>query len=312
MKKNLYISLSILGILIVVYFFIALIFSNFDLKMVFGKDERTLDSIDYEVNVSELNINVSSDNIVLKKSDDNNVHIKYYKSNKKTFETSFNDGLLTINQTKPWYVMFSFSRNYSIEISLPNTELNSVSIKVSSGNINIDMDIMISNLSIRTSSGNISLEGNTTNNTNINVSSGKINLKDFKSNELDIKASSGKINANNIEVGKVKFNISSGNINLEGGTINFLEIDTSSGNVKSTKLSLGSANIDTSSGDVNLGIKVLYTSIYKMDLETSSGDILITGGGYNISTKGYLVTGDGNQLIKVDVSSGDIKINFEN
>ena len=74
--------------------------------------------------------------------------------------------------------------------------------------------------------------------------------------------------------------------------------------------SLGTADISLSSGNISLGLDCPDPSVYKMELGTSSGNISVKGGEYDLNTEDKATLGSGDQLIRVDVSSGDISIDF--
>ena len=328
-KRSYMIVLVVIGIFIVVYFITCLIFSNFNFKVVFGKEERTLNYLDCTENVSEIVVNVASDNLIFNKSEDNAVHVKYYNSNLYQFDIAYDDGLLTINQKRLWYSIFNFNKKYIIEIAVPDTNIYSATLKLSSGNalikdVNLDSikielssgdvnieDLKSNLLDINTSSGKIAVNNIIADRTNIKASSGAIDIKNLNSLELDTQSSSGSIRISNITVDKAQFRLSSGDLDLIDSSIKSLTINGSSGKIESSKLSLETCNIDTSSGNVILGVVTPDVSIYKMNLNTANGSISVSGGGYDITTKSSLITGNGTQLIKVNVSSGKLIINFE-
>ena len=309
-KRSYMIVLVVIGIFIVVYFITCLIFSNFNFKVVFGKEERTLNYLDCTENVSEIVVNVASDNLIFNKSEDNAVHVKYYNSNLYQFDIAYDDGLLTINQKRLWYSIFNFNKKYIIEIAVPDTNIYSATLKLSSGDVNIE-DLKSNLLDINTSSGKIAVNNIIADRTNIKASSGAIDIKNLNSLELDTQSSSGSIRISNITVDKAQFRLSSGDLDLIDSSIKSLTINGSSGKIESSKLSLETCNIDTSSGNVILGVVTPDVSIYKMNLNTANGSISVSGGGYDITTKSSLITGNGTQLIKVNVSSGKLIINFE-
>ena len=309
-KRSYMIVLVVIGIFIVVYFITCLIFSNFNFKVVFGKEERTLNYLDCTENVSEIVVNVASDNLIFNKSEDNAVHVKYYNSNLYQFDIAYDDGLLTINQKRLWYSIFNFNKKYIIEIAVPDTNIYSATLKLSSGDVNIE-DLKSNLLDINTSSGKIAVNNIIADRTNIKASSGAIDIKNLNSLELDTQSSSGSIRISNITVDKAQFRLSSGDLDLIDSSIKSLTINGSSGKIESSKLSLETCNIDTSSGNVILGVVTPDVSIYKMNLNTANGSISVSGGGYDITTKSSLITGNGTQLIKVNVSSGKLVINFE-
>lgn len=311
MKRKIFISLGVLGIILAGYIFLSFALSGFNYKVFLGLEERRLDSITYQENVNNLNVSIASDNLISKKSEDDTVRISYYQSNIYDYKISLENGTLTISQKKPWYIMFSFTKAKDIEITLPES-LISARLKLASGTIDITSGINIEELSVQASSGEIILKDLTAETAEIKVSSGSVNITNMETENLKISASSGNINLKKVDAEEADLSLSSGNVNLDDSSLINLDIDASSGKITSTKLRSENCEVLASSGTVNLGILTSDPELYQLDLKTSSGKINVKGTGTDISSQGILKFGNGPNLIKVSVSSGNITIKFEN
>lgn len=310
MKRKIFISLGVLGILIGVFVFLSFALTGFDFNTFIGKDERTPEYLTYQESISKINVSITSDNLILKKSEDDSIHINYFESNIYDFKIFIENDTLTILQKKPWYIMFSFTKARNIEIALPDS-LAYANLKVSSGSINISSEIEIEELSAKASSGEIFLKDLTVDNAEINVSSGSITITNFETKILEVTASSGKIILKKVKAEGADISLSSGSINLEDANFKNLKISASSGKITATKLFVENSEISASSGTVNLGVVANNPDDYSLDLKTSSGKISVQKDDYNISVYGNLFLGNGPNSIKVIVSSGNITINFE-
>ena len=221
--------------------------SGFNYKVFLGLEERRLDSITYQENVNNLNVSIASDNLILKKSEDDTVRISYYQSNIYDYKISLENGTLTISQKKPWYIMFSFTKAKDIEITLPES-LISARLKLASGTIDITSGINIEELSVQASSGEIILKDLTAETAEIKVSSCSVNITNMETENLKISASSGNINLKKVDAEEADLSLSSGNVNLDDSSLINLDIDASSGKITSTKLRSENCEVLASSG----------------------------------------------------------------
>jgi DUF4097 and DUF4098 domain-containing protein YvlB len=216
--------------------------------------------------------------------------IKEYMSenNSQYFARITNSGnTITIeNGRSPFRPIFNFfSRR--LEVYLPLSYRNSVSIKTSSGKIDAS-DLFCSKLAIESSSGHIS-------------------VKSITADTINIKASSGRIDIGNI-IGEISTETSSGRINIIQVTGN-LTSKTASGNIHGEKIQ-GNADLRTNSGSINFGIIEGNIST-----ETSSGNIELSlvNGSVNAKTSSGGIrctmgthTGD----ISLNTSSGNVRLNL--
>lgn len=309
MKKRIFISLGVLGILVVAYLFVCIVASGFNFQAVFGAEERTPASLDYQEKITSLDVDMTSDNLIIKKANDGAAHINYYQSNVANYNISLENGVLKITQKRPWYIIFSFTKSKNLEITLPDA-LDAADLELSAGSINLS-SLSIAELKVQASSGGISMDKVILEKGIIKVSSGSINLNDLQAEELEIGSSSGNINLKNVNTERAAIALSSGNIDILESTLKDLTLKASSGKITTSKLVTNNCDINSSSGSVTLGILTDNPENYRLELSTSSGKITVQGGEYDINSRGYLKTGKGSNLIKVSVSSGNISVIFE-
>ncbi len=311
MKKPLFITLTILAAFLVVGIVISLISTGFNFKLAFGREERTLKTWNASDAVVSVKIDTSDDDIVFRPSDDGSFRVEYYEGEKHSYNISCSNGEFVM---KPKMILqlsfFGFGDDYAITVYLPQEALDRLDLDVSSGNIEFALAAQIEEASVNTSSGNITLGDFTAKTLKLGVSSGTVSIRNVEAGSIDADASSGSLTLEKVTADLLKASLSSGDTTLTDCTIKSYEADASSGKITATGLSLETADLRLSSGDVRLGLVAKDPAVYKMILDTSSGDISVKGGGYDLNTKDAATLGSGDQTIRINVSSGDIGIDF--
>lgn len=226
----------------------------------------SLSSVDvYEDRVEELrwsdfdniDISVTSRNVTIRPADDGVARIETRDSERDYLSTSFNGNTLHIKQivNQKWYDFMSVPINFGndIVIYLPRDEYASLSIELTSG----DIDVM----------GNISFGK-----ASFDMTSGSLNLSDgFNSGETEIESTSGSINVSGLDGTSLYIHSTSGSIKLE----NVIEsesivIESTSGKSFLVNV-IGSESIvvKSTSGEIILS----RCDAKGLTLESSSGDI---------------------------------------
>ncbi len=253
--------------------------------------EKTSDNI----NISGVNkIAISSDvgdiTVVPEGRDDIYVELLTYKNGPKLIVEKGNK--VKIEAKMPRFRWFGVKKEkVELKVFIPQNYNGNLDIHSSSGDIMFsDMDV--DDLYIQLSSGDLVLNDVVTNKSKIGASSGDITINNSNMSFLDIHLSSGKLVIDNFE-GEIEGRSSSGDVDIQ---LNKLTAPI---------------NYHLSSGDFELQISQSEISA-NLDLKTSSGEIEID---FPIlmksSKKRHAISGtvgDGQHLIKVSCSSGDIFI----
>lgn len=254
-------------------------FSNSSsVKMV---EERKIDmtdveelQIDYGKNSSDINIYQSdSDELVIK---------EYMTKNNKHAKVDINsNGTVKITGQR-WrnnFFVFGFYDNY-IDVYLPKTYNNALTLKTSSGEITVENEWKLTEMNIVTASGEIMVTDNLElKDATFATSSGDIEIAELVAETIKITTASGEIVADALQ-GNKKLTTSSGDIRILGAS--------------------GDNSVTTASGEVQLEeVKGL------VDITTASGDVTVVGGeGY-----GTLDTASGTIRFQLDQVIGIINMN---
>lgn len=179
----------------------------------------------------------------------------------------------------------------SKEFSFDNLKINQ-----STGDSNISCQV-IHFLEMESSTGDKHLDGVSAENISLKASTGKVEVKNSEvSNALTINTSTGGITLTNVNANTISSTCSTGSISLTAvRLIDNLSIKASTGDVTIVDSDAGSIDINTSTGDVNalfLTNKIVYaeTSTGRINIphlsdggicniKTSTGDITVSIGG---------------------------------
>jgi DUF4097 and DUF4098 domain-containing protein YvlB len=265
------------------------------------------------VGVEVLSLDYSSDDIIFYESDTTELILKEYMS-----ITPNEDELTQIKQSgselrllggdkmhQNW--ILNYYSGY-VEVYLPSSFHGSISASTSSGNIETDLTLNLSEFAATCSSGDI-------------------RFNKVYASQISAATSSGNIEFDKAE-GERSFSSSSGDIKIRGGNGD-TEVSSTSGNLTILE-NTGELNAEASSGDIAIeavnGIKEVETTSGEIHLSecsgylnasSSSGDIIVsnlggagvfetTSGNINVSFTDELA--ENNEDIEAVASSGEVEL----
>jgi len=268
-------------------------------------------------NINNVRIIYSSEKVSIYMGTTDALVIKEYmnENNNKYFAKINEAGsTLTIeNGDRPFRPIFNFF-NRRLEVYLPVSYKNAISVKTSSGDIDTS-DMYCSDIYIESSSGKISARSITSNKVNLKSSSGRIDVGSINGNII-LMAKSGNIIFGAIN-GSISAETSSGDIEL-GIVTGAVNAKTSSGKINCTvNENAGDITLYTSSGAVRLylprNISCNFSSRTSSGrLTTPFSDRLSIPVNDRNLTQGIIRNNDGsNNISKVDITTSSGSINVE-
>lgn len=291
MKKAVLIPLIVGGALLtstVAFFVTGIIYSVNTAKLV--TNEYVVDDF------SKLNVETTTANIELRKSDDDSSKVICMENSKIPHLVNVEDGTLTIkpDDKRNWFdKAFSFTTfDTSVIVYMPSNIYESSAIKASTGNIVVPKDFIFSSLTVESSTGNQTLKCSVVDKYNVSASTGNIDIETAASdltvhvstgnvtisgslNNLNAKASTGHITLNNlIATQRFQIKTSTGDVKLNDCDASYIDIETSTGYVKGTLLTYKLFDVKTSTGKINVPPSILGGN--PCNIRTSTGDINIT------------------------------------
>lgn len=290
-----------------------------------GWDFAKLSTVNYETNTYEVsekfsNISLTTDTADIRfvLSDDGKCRVECYEEKSAKHSVSVeNDTLIVkVSDQKSWYDYIGFHfGSPKITVCLPKTEYNALSVRESTGNIEIpknfafaDADISLStgnvdfgasvleSVRIKTSTGDIRVEDTSAGSLELSVTTGKITVSDVTCrDDITVGVSTGEASLNDISCKNVISNGSTGSISLSKVIAeNKFSIERSTGNVTFSECDASELYVKTGTGSV-VG-SLLTDKLFITDTGTGSVNVpkTVTGGRCEIKT-----------------GTGDIKIEIE-
>ena len=193
-----------------------------------------------------------------------------------------------------WLFNWNFTAaRREIRIYLPaNAELNEVSVRSTSGSVQID---------------GLSAENITTDST-----SGSLRLNNLQAQTLYARAVSGSIRGENINISSGEINSTSGSISFGEITWNTLDARSTSGSVRFSDARIqdaatGRTSLRSTSGSVHLELRE-PAAYFSYNMSTTSGTARVNG---NNRGRGTSTGGTGAHEITLRTTSGSVRLDFE-
>ena len=313
---------------------------GFKLDNIVRKIDYTEKTYDITDDYANIDLNIGSQSVQIVKSPDEDTHFVSYENEKESFNVSVENDTLKVEQLTDYSwkdMIMVYAEKKTCMLYLPKEEYEKAVYKVSSGDVNSDINLSFEDMNADVGSGSISLA-------NLEVkkdmvahsSSGAVRLEEINAESLDAKTGSGSIKVTNVNLsGVFHAHCSSGSISVNGMKCADAELKTGSGTISVIGMAC-SNNLDghVTSGDIKLDdttasgefrlkaasgdIKLSSCDGGQMDLRCSSGDIratLKTGKVFEASASSgdvdVPVDSTGNGTCVAHTGSGDIKITIE-
>ena len=306
------ISLILIGCIIIGYVMT-------ELKWDFSK----LSTVKFETNTYEANeefssisLNTDTADIIFMTSEDDNCTVICYELKNSKHSVTVQDGTLTINEVngQKWYEYMGITiGSPKITVYLPHAEYDMLTIKETTGDIEIPKNFNFESIDIWANTGNINNYASVSDSIKIRTSTGDICVENISAGMLDLSVSTGKVIASSINCnGDIKISVTTGKTNLTDiscknfsstgntGSISLknvtssekLSIERSTGSVSFDGCDAAEFFVKTDTGDVTgslLSEKIFFTQTDtgrvdvpqttnggRCEITTDTGDIKIT------------------------------------
>lgn len=251
--------------------------------------------------IKNLIISVVDEDIIIKKSTDNNIRIKYYENKKRKYNIVNESNSLTFERKNTNSIfnieLIPYLNDDSITVELPTIEFEKYKIKTISGDIEID-SFKTDSAEITSTSGEISINNIDSNSLNISTTSGDMDLGQVITNNFNLKTTSGDIDIINLESENVDINTVSGELETSSIKTNKCNIKTTSGDTNLENIMIDNLNFNSVSGNISGTISGKRQD-YNIEISQVSGENNL---GENSTTN--------NKFIKFRTTSGDINMKF--
>ncbi len=288
-------------------------------------DFSKLNTLKYAINVHEIeqefdSIFIETDTADVKfiLSTDGKNKVECLEQEKLNHKVSVVDGVLTvkINDERSWFEHVTlFGKKTHVNFYLSSEQLDNVTLKASTGDLEIGKEFSLNNLDVSVSTGDVTCKASVSQLLKVKVSTGDIDLSDLNANKIELRASTGDMDLFKVNAEEVTLWASTGDMELISVTCKILTTEADTGDISLTNvIASQSFNIKRSTGDVEFN-RVDSLSI---NVETSTGDVegtLLSGKIFDCESSSGKVqvpnSTDGG-ICKVRTSTGRIKLFVQN
>ena len=274
---------------------------------------------DYEIKEDYKNISIVTDtaDIVFVPSENQKTSVACHEQKNMKHSVTVKDDTLVIEvvDTRKWYEYIGINfGGPKITIYIPRGGWGALSVKSSTGDVEIPKNFKFESMNISVSTGDVKNYASASERIKIKTSTGDIRVENVSADMLDLSVSTGKVIARSITCeGDVKISVSTGKTEVTDVTCKSVASTGSTGDISlknvvaaetfSIKRSTGDVRVDgcdaseifikTDTGDVKGTL--LSEKVFITNTDTGSVDVpkTVTGGRCEISTD----TGD----IKIDI-----------
>ncbi len=288
-------------------------------------DFKKLSTVKFETNsyditeeYSDISINTNTADIVFVPSKIQETKVVCYeqKNVKHSVTVQNNSLVIKVVDLRKWYEHIGISfDNSKITVYIPQGEYGALSVKGSTGDIEIPKNFSFKSIDISQNTGDVSCLASALEKIKIKTSTGDINVKNISCNMLDLSTSTGGVSAHSVNcTGDIKINLSTGksdisdvkcqNITSSASTGDTtlknviakekLTLARSTGHVKFEKCDAAEILIETDTGNVSGSL--LSDKVFITQSDTGSINVpkTVAGG------KCEITTDTGNIKVKID------------
>ncbi len=290
MKNNIKLISLIGGTLIIVGLIVSTLafsFMGFNVDRLntekdFKEELKTYNATD----INQINVDVRNRSIDIKKTNQNNIVVKYKTNEKNAIYCEKSNGSVNVSSEDidNWLdqlkhgafinFSFNFTDNLNIQIEIPMNFKGELIIHTSNASINLSDISNLSNIDLQTSNSNIIIENVECENARIMSSNGAIDLTNLNvNNKIDGRTSNNTIEIKNCKSSEIEFKTSNGKIILYNiNTTRSLEATTSNAKITVERIICPEIKLKSSNSNIELDY---ITATKIIDATTSSGEITI-------------------------------------
>lgn len=247
------------------------------LKWDFTKLSTTrYESREHEIAESFDNIRILTDtaDITLLPTDGTQCRVVCYEDVKASHEVAVKDDTLTVERidTRKWYEYIGVNfATPKITVYMPKGEYAALTVKESTGDVNIPREFQFQTVDVSVSTGNVSCSASASGEVKIRATTGDVTLQDMSAGAIDLTVSTGRIKASGITcTGDVAIKVTTGKTLLTDVTCHDLSTNGSTGDIKLTSvIATGTLTVKRSTGNVTFE----GCDAAEMSVTTDTGDV---------------------------------------
>lgn len=251
------------------------------------------DTLYFDENISQIDIDVETRNIMISSSDVDQISIDHYRKDDDTWVIEIVDGVLTISQDEPnqvfgWFNFGFFVGDYrDVEIIIPEDYTFSLDVVTNTGTINLK-DIDASNIDLESDTGAVKVENIKTQSLVMDTDTGRVVIDEVvATTSIIASTSTGSADVLNVETPKIDISVNTGSIDVENLEANQIDLESNTGSIdikginmtnRTTKLKTDTGSVKVNGQDQGKTYQVNFanSNSFYLNAETDTGSIKIT------------------------------------
>lgn len=307
-------ALTLVGCILVVSVMFVL---KWDFKK-FSTDQYETNT--YEIGESFHSVWIKTDitNVQLVPSTDGTCSVRCYEEESAKHAVAVKDGMLSIERvdTRKWYEHIGLHLGTPrITVCIPAGEYETLSIRSSTGAVEIPKDFSFRRMDIAASTGSVTNHASVSEKIKIKASTGSIRLENLSAGSLELSVSTGKVTVSGVTCqGDISVTVSTGKAHLSDITCQNLLSEGDTGDILlQNVVATETFTIERSTGDVRFE----GSDAAQLFVETDTGDVE----GSLLSDKVFLVTTDTGEKdvpnsitggrCEITTDTGDVRITIQ-
>ena len=277
------------------------------------------ETVEYDFNEAFSDIKITADTakVTFLPSEGEVTRVVCLENKKAPHSVSLKEGMLLVelDDQRKWYDHISINfKSPSITVYLPQNEYGILSVKSSTGEVEIPADFSFRKIDVTLSTGDVSCFASASEDVRIKTSTGDILLEGVNAASLRLSATTGRVTVQRCAItGEVSVDVSTGKTALSDLTCQSVKTTGSTGKVILTNtVATASFSIKRTTGDVEFERCDAPT----ITVETDTGDVrgtLLTGKHFDTDTDTGRVTVPKDEeggSCRVRTSTGDIRLSI--
>ena len=223
---------------------------------------------------SSISIDTDTADIMFAISETKQGSVVCYEQKNIRHSVGVKDGSLVIDvtDTRKWYEHIGINfTNPKITVYLPQGEYSLLSVRTSTGDLEIPKELKFENIEVSDNTGDVTNNASASETVKIKTSTGKIKVEDISAASLDLSVSTGKVTLSDVKCeGDIKIKVTTGKAFMNDVFCKSLVSDGSTGDISLSNVKIEEKlSIERSTGDVRLE----DTTAAEFSIETDTGDV---------------------------------------
>ena len=279
--------------------------AKFDFRML----GRRLEVNTYEIGESfeSISINSAVEDVILLPSSDGKCVIECSEEKNVLHDVSVSDGVLSVleNDQRRWYEHISLFTvgEYDIKIYLPQNEYKDLTVKLSTGDIEIDKSFTFDNIDLNVSTGDVECNASASGLIKVKTTTGDVALENLSTGTIDISVGSGDIELESVICsGNIDLAVRTGEAELSDVKCETLNSTGTTGDISLRRvIASGSMDIERGTGCV----KFDRSDAASLKIKTTTGDVC---GSFASEKIFYTKTSTGKIRVPKSTSGGECDV----